>query len=141
MEEKIIDTEQELKILNDKYLRLYAEFENYRKRIQKENSERINLYNEKLILEILPIIDNFERSIKFNTDGIELIYNQLKGFLFNNGVSEIDCLGKKFDTDFHEAISTIKKNKYPENHVYKVIQKGYILNGKVIRHSKVIVTI
>lgn len=146
---KLKDAEEKNKELYDKYLRLSAEFDNYRKRTLKEKIELAKSAGEQLILNLLPVIDDFERGIK-NTDtandaesikkGLLLIYNKFTDFLNQNGVKEIETANKEFDVDLHEAITRIPAPE-PElkGKVVDVISKGYTLNDKVIRYSKVVV--
>ena len=126
----------------DKYIRLYADFENYRKRITRDFENIVNNANEKLILDILPTLDDLERASEYDS-GTTLIYNSLQKILNNYNVTEIICnIGDEFDENFHTAVSHHKsdKNKTSKNKIYKVLQRGYLLNNKVIRHTKVIVT-
>jgi molecular chaperone GrpE len=131
--------------LNDNYLRLMAEYDNYRKRTLKEKSELIRNGGENVIMSLLSIIDNFERAIQTieNTtdkEGIELIYQQLTTTLKRHGLKEIDTEKQKFDTEFHEALTTIPATTDEQKgEITDTIQKGYILNDKVIRHAKVVV--
>lgn len=133
----------------DKYLRLAADFENFRKRVNKERIELIEYAHEDLIFSLLPVIDNFERayqSIKQSQDypkiikGIEIVLKELHFILKDKGVSEIKSLGEKFDPSKHEAIMQIESNEHPEDIVIEEIQKGYTLGKKVIRPSKVLVS-
>lgn len=135
--------------LSDKYLRLSAEFDNFRKRTLKEKSDLIRNAGEDLILSLLPIVDDFERAIKSMEDqdannafcnGVILIYNKLKETLTNKGLKEIESIGKEFDTDVHEAITKIPAPKKDlRGKVVDVIEKGYFLNEKIIRFAKVVV--
>lgn len=141
--------EERYNTLNDKYIRLTAEFDNYRKRTAKEKIELIKTAGEYVIEDTLPIVDNFERALKnmaTTTDvsaikeGIELIYQQLMSMLKLHGVKAIDTEGKEFDTEYHEAITTVPALTQEEKgKIIDCTQKGYILNDKVIRHSKVVV--
>ncbi len=134
--------EKELRELTDTLQHLQAEFENYKKRAAKENCELIKCASEDLILRILPIIDNFEIALKSCREkdgfykGMELIYSQLIDTLHSQGLKHIDCIGKKFDPYYHEVLLTEESNE-PENKILEELQKGYMLNDKVIRHSKV----
>ena len=140
---------EELEKLNDSYLRLMAEYDNYRKRTIKEKAELIKSGGEKAFVGLLPVIDDFERAIKtLETtsdlssikEGILLIYNKFIAYLKQNGVNPIESLGQDFDPDFGEAVAMIpaadeeQKGKVIEN-----IQTGYTLYDKVIRHAKVVV--
>ena len=133
----------------DKYLRLSAEFDNYRKRTMKEKAELILNGGEKSISSILPIVDDFERALKnmeTATDvaavkeGVELIYNKFMSVLGQNGVKVIETKEHPLDTDYHEAIAVIPApNEALKGKILDCVQTGYILNDKVIRHAKVVV--
>ena len=133
----------------DKYLRLSAEFDNYRKRTMKEKAELILNGGEKSISSILPIVDDFERALKnmeTATDvaavkeGVELIYNKFMSVLGQNGVKVIETKEQPLDTDYHEAIAAIPApNEALKGKILDCVQTGYILNDKVIRHAKVVV--
>lgn len=140
---------QKLVEMNDKYLRLSAEFDNYRKRTLKEKMELTKTAGEQLLQNILPVVDNFERALKSMSmtkdiaslkEGIDLIYANFKSFLTQNGVKEIETENANFDTDIHEAVTTIPAPT-PElkGKVLDCIEKGYYLNDKVMRFAKVIV--
>tara|TARA_B100001564_G_C20637015_1_gene670205 strand:+ start:305 stop:835 length:531 start_codon:yes stop_codon:yes gene_type:complete len=139
-------TNEELLVLEkDKNLRLFAEFENFRKRTAKERLELYSTANKDVMLVLLPILDNFERSIKANNysenDGPTLIYKQLKTELEKKGLKEMESpIGKELDTDFHEATANVpapKKNQ--KGKIIDVIEKGYFLGEKIIRYAKVVV--
>lgn len=146
---KIEELEQQLAVANDKYLRLSAEFDNYRKRTLKEKMELTKNAGEKLLADILPVVDNFERAlasmeksddIEAVREGIKLIYSGFKDFLSQNGVKEIDCQNSAFDTDVHEAVTKIPAPTPDlKGKVVDCIQKGYTLNDKVMRFAKVVV--
>ncbi len=133
----------------DKYVRLYSEFENYRKRTAKEKIEIITNASENLLKEIIPILDDFERAIDNNKkveeistvkEGFELIHNKIYKTLTNQGLKPMNSIGKSFDPDIHEAITKIPTTKDKmKGKVMDVIEKGYILNDKVIRFAKVVV--
>ena len=133
----------------DKYLRLSAEFDNYRKRTMKEKAELILNGGEKSISSILPIVDDFERALKnmeTATDvaavkeGVELIDNKFMSVLGQNGVKVIETKEQPLDTDYHEAIAVIPApNEALKGKILDCVQTGYILNDKVIRHAKVVV--
>lgn len=137
------------KEINDKYLRLTAEFDNYRKRNLKEKMELVKSAGEDILINILPVMDNFERAIQSMDaeskegavkEGVEIIYNNFKEFLSQRGVKEIETIGKDFDTDLHEAITKIPApEENQKGKVIDVIEKGYELHGKVIRFAKVVV--
>ena len=133
----------------DKYLRLSAEFDNYRKRTMKEKAELILNGGEKSISSILPIVDDFERPQKNREtatdvaavkEGVELIYNKFMSVLGQNGVKVIETKEQPLDTDYHEAIAVIPApNEALKGKILDCVQTGYILNDKVIRHAKVVV--
>lgn len=140
---------QEIEEQKDKYLRLSAEFDNYRKRTLKEKAELILNGGEKSISSILPVVDDFERALKnmeTATDvaavreGVELIYNKFMTTLGQNGVKVIETKELPLDTDFHEAIAVIPApTEELKGKILDCVQTGYILNEKVIRHAKVVV--
>lgn len=134
--------------VNDKYIRLFSEFDNYRKRAAKERAELFKTASEDIIKKMLPILDDFERALqimkksdnKADFEGITLIYNKLKTMLNQNGLEEIHAMDAEFDTDEHEALtSTPAPDESKKGKVLDVIQKGYKLNGKVIRYARVVV--
>jgi len=135
--------------LNDRFLRLYSEFENYKKRTNKEKIDLIATASEKVILGLLPVIDDFERAIQHNQkveevtilkEGFELIYNKLLALLKRFEVEEIVALGETFDTDLHEAITHFPApSEEDKGKIMEVTQKGYKLKDKVIRFAKVVV--
>lgn len=133
----------------DKYIRLSAEFDNYRKRTLKEKTELTKSANADLLNDILPVIDDFERGmaniseaadVEALKEGINLIYIKFVEFLKQNGVKEIEAKEKEFDIDFHEAITKIPAPAEDmKGRVIDVIQKGYLLNDKIIRYAKVVI--
>lgn len=147
--DKMTELEEKCKKQHDEYLRLYAEFDNYRKRTLKEKSDLIKSGGENVIVGLLPLIDDFERAVKSMEDaysisavkeGVSLIYNKFQSFLQSQGVKEIETEGQPFDTEFHEAITTIPApSEDMKGKVMDCTQKGYTLNEKVIRYAKVVV--
>lgn len=144
------EREEKLQQLNDKYLRLAAEFDNYRRRTLKEKQELILSASEGVVMGLLPVLDDFERAIEMlksskqennaAIEGTELIYNKLLSFLNSKGVKEIESVGLKLDTDYHEAVAQIAvEEKKRKGKIVEVAQKGYTLNGKVIRFAKVVI--
>jgi molecular chaperone GrpE len=137
--------EEQLAAEKDKNLRLFAEFENFRRRNAKERMELFSTANKDIMTILLPILDNFERSIKANNysdeDGPVLIYKQLKAELDKKGLKEIeDPNGKVLDTDFHEAITNIPApSEEMQGKIIDTIEKGYLLGGKILRYAKVVV--
>ena len=145
----IVELEEKITQLNDKYLRLYSDFENYRKRTAKEKLELINSGNAALLLKILPIMDDFERAIESNKkvddpkllkEGFQLIYNKIKNTIEAEGVKEMESNGKAFDVEYHEAITNIPApSKSLKGKVVDTTEKGYFLNDNVLRYAKVVV--
>jgi len=148
-EKKLEEKTKEYNELNDKYLRLYSEFDNYRKRTNKERLDILKSASAEVITELLPVLDDFDRAIKAMEDhdvddetkkGLELIRNKFAGILTQKGLEPMNSIGKDFDTDYHEAITNIPApSKDLVGKVVDVIEKGYLLNGKIIRFAKVVV--
>lgn len=147
--DKVTDWEQKYNDLHDSYLRLNAEFDNYRKRTLKEKAELLKMGSERVFVDILSVVDDFDRAIEniSKTDdaqavkeGIELIHSKFTNFLHKHHVKEINVMGQPFDVDMHEAVTTIPVEKEEDkNKIVDCIQKGYTLEDKVIRFPKVIV--
>jgi len=144
--EMIEKLQQEKEELHNQYLRLAADFQNYKRRNEKEKNDIYEFANEKLILELLPIIDNFERALqsvkeseenKKFVEGVEMIFKQLLAVLNKNGVQEIDAMGKAFDPNYHHAVMQEENPDYESNTIIEVLQKGYTFREKVIRPSMV----
>lgn len=135
--------------LNDKYLRLYSEFDNFRKRTAKEKMDMIQSGGEDVFKSILPVLDDFERAVKSNSettdvkavnDGVNLIFNKLKTTLTQKGLSEMSSVGEVFNADIHEAITNIPApSEDYKGKVIEELEKGYNLNGKIIRFAKVVI--
>ena len=146
---KVAELEAKVNELNDKYLRLYSEFDNYRKRTVKERSELSKTAGEDIFKSILPVMDDFERAMRSIADakdikaveqGVVLIYNKLKNTLTNKGLEPMESLGQPFDSEVHEAITNIPApSEDLTGKVVDEVEKGYMLNGKIIRFAKVIV--
>lgn len=140
---------EKLADITDKHLRLQAEFDNFRKRTMKEKADLIKSGGESVLINILPVIDDFERALFSLKDvpdedagkkGTQLIYNKFSEFLKQNNIKEIDAFNKDFDVDLHEAITKIPApDKKLKGKVVDVVQKGYTLNDKVIRFAKVVI--
>ena len=143
--EENTNLQEQLTIEKDKNLRLFAEFDNFRKRTAKERIELFGTASKDIMTSLLPILDNFERSFKVNIpkedDGVLLIYNQLKTELEKKGLKEIENpIGKVLDTDYHEAITNIPtEKKEDKGKIVDIIEKGYLLSNKVLRYAKVVV--
>ncbi len=148
-EEELKKIQNELNELKDKHIRLQAEFDNFRKRTLKEKMELMKSAGESILVNILPVIDDFDRAIQMMgakeegdpvADGVKLIYNKFQEFLKQNGIKEIDAKEKDFDTDLHEAIVKIPApSEELKGKNVDVIQKGYMLNDKIIRFAKVVI--
>ncbi|MEN8227364.1 MAG: nucleotide exchange factor GrpE [Bacteroidota bacterium] len=148
-EKKEPTTEEKLAELQDRYLRLSAEYDNFRKRTLKEKIDLQKSANERLLEALLPVADDFDRAlqsvdgakdIEALKEGFNLIFGKFSGFLDQHGVKEIEAVKKEFDTDLHEAITKIPApSKKMKGKVVDVIQKGYYLNEKVLRYSKVVI--
>jgi len=148
-ENKTVTEEEKYAALNDKYLRLMAEYDNYRKRTIREFSEIVKTASEKLIMEILPILDNLDRATEHRSNkttyeeyvkGIAIIEDQLRAVLAGVGLEPIEAVGKKFDPTIHDAVMQIETDEYESGIVTAEAEKGYMLAGKIIRHPKVIVS-
>ena len=149
LEKELEDAQAVIEEQKDKYLRLSAEFDNYRKRTMKEKAELILNGGEKSISSILPVIDDFERAIKTMEtakdvkavkEGVELIYNKFMAVMAQNGVKVIETKDQPLDTDYHEAIAVIPApSEEQKGKILDCVQTGYALNDKVIRHAKVVV--
>ena len=148
-QDPIAKLEAELSETKDKYLRLYSEFENYKKRIVRDRIELIKNAGADTMISILPIIDDMERAIKAISDamelksvkkGVQLVYQKIKSITENKGLKAMESVGKPFDAELHDAISNIPApSEDMKGKVVEEIEKGYYLNDKVIRHAKVIV--
>jgi molecular chaperone GrpE len=146
---KELTAEEKYAELNDRYLRLHAEFDNFRKRTYKERIELTATANKDLLLSLLPVMDNFERAIVTNEkaedvsamkEGFHLIYSMFKGILDSKGLKPMEAKGATFDSDLHEAIANIPApDKKKVGKVIEDVEKGYYLNDKVIRFAKVVV--
>ncbi len=147
------DVETELSIARDKYMRLAAEFENFKKRTARERMELINSANDNLLLQVLETVDNFERALDSAEsgksdenpqklyqalhEGAKMIHQQLLGILRSHGVEEIESAGEPFDPAVHEAVVQVETDEHPEDYVAQVVSKGYKRGERVLRHSQV----
>lgn len=134
--------------LKDKFLRLFAEFDNYKKRTMKERLELVNTAAAKTIQGILPVIDDFDRAVKAAEDdsnaeplseGMLMIHKRIKTSLQQQGLTEMESTGEVFNPDFHEALSEIPASEDMKGKIIDTIEKGYTLNDKIIRHARVVV--
>ena len=149
LKEEIEHLEEKNEELRDKYLRLFADFDNYKKRVAKERLELTKEAGKDIVMNLLPVLDDFERAVKTIEDsddinavkeGLGLIFHKLKKNLEQKGLAEMESLGKDFDPDFHEAVTEIPAPSDEEKgKVLDEIEKGYYLNEKIIRYAKVVV--
>ena len=148
-QEKINELKLSLEAANDKYLRLMAEFDNFKRRTAKEYQQLIEQANEKLIKDIIDVRENFERAFKTHkegadpkpfVDGMKMIFSKLDGVLHKHGLEVYSEAGQEFDPQLHDAMMKSAHETVPEHHIAEVCEKGYKLRGKVIKHSKVIVS-
>jgi molecular chaperone GrpE len=148
-DEKVITLQTELAELKDKYLRLFAEFDNYKKRTAKEKLDLIRTASEDLMQQLLPVLDDFDRAKKSAddensdetfTEGVSLVYSKLYATLQHKGLKPMDTSETKFDPELHEAITKIPApNKKLKGKILDFIEKGYYLNDKIIRYGKVVI--
>ena len=146
---KLIELEKQVAELTDKFLRKAAEFENYKRRTENDQLNLIKYAAESFIIKLLPVIDDFERSLEHidtakNNDalkeGIKLVYDKLLKVLDDQGVKKIESVGKPFDVHYHEALMQKKADKVEPHTVLEELEKGYLYKDRVIRHTKVIVS-
>ena len=148
-EKELKELQAKMDEVNDKYVRLAAEFDNYRRRTARERLDLISTAGEDIIKGMLPVLDDCERALQVlresgsdqaAIEGTELIYNKLMSYLKGRGLSVIESVGKELDTDFHEAVAQMPVQESDrKNKIIDVIQTGYMLNDKVIRFAKVVV--
>lgn len=137
------EASEEDEALNTKYMRLMADFQNYKRRVEKEKSDIYAYANEKIVTELLSVIDNFERALQVETadqsfaEGMAMIFKQMTDVLEKAGMEEIKAHGEAFDPNFHNAVMTEDNPDFESGQVTEVLQRGYTLNKKVIRPSMV----
>ena len=151
LEKKVAELENQVAKDKDDYIRLMAEFDNYRRRTSQEKLELVSMASTDTIKGLLPILDDYERALKVlqesndsdaAKEGTELIYNKLMSYLKSKGLAVIEAMGQPFDTDLHEAVAQFPvPEEDQKGKVFDVVQTGYTLNGKVIRFAKVVVGI
>lgn len=149
-QKSLIAKTEECQALNDKYLRLAAEFENYKRMAQRDQRDQIKFGNEQLLKELLPVIDNMERAIKAARDdnggssavvqGVDLTLKQLSGTLAKFGIQAVEAVGQAFDPATHQAVSHVPSDSVPRDHVIDEFQKGYRLHDRVLRAAMVSVS-
>ena len=139
------EIKQELEDVTDRYKRVLAEFENYKKRSLKERESLYNMILSDVIEAMLPVVDNLENAAKVKTEdeeykkGVELVLKQFKDVLTSKGVQEIKTVGETFDPELHEAVSSVQDDTKGEKEIVQEYRKGYQIGSKVIRHSMVVV--
>jgi molecular chaperone GrpE len=135
--------------MNDRYIRLMAEFDNYKKRIGREYERQVESANEKLMVEMVDVRENFERAIRSGTtgadestifEGMKLIFGKFDSVLSRNGLEPFGVVGDMFDPQIHDALMNIPKEDVPEDHIAEIYERGYKIKSKVIKHAKVIVS-
>ena len=142
---------EEIQVLNDKYLRLAAEFENYKRRSQRDQSDTLRFANEKILKELLPTIDNLERALQCGQEqttnigalleGVQLTHKQFVDTLNKLGVTQISSIGELFDPAKHQAVANVESSIVPEQHVVEEYQKGYFLHERILRPAMVTVAV
>lgn len=149
VQEALASKQDELKAINDKYLRLAAEFDNYKRLAQRDQRDQIRFGNEQLLKELLPVVDNLERAIKAAKNGgggdglvqgVDLTLKQLTGALGKFGVQAIATVGHPFDPSGHQAVASVPSENVPEQHVVEEYQRGYRLHDRVLRAAMVTVS-
>ena len=146
-EERAKQAEDKYGEMQDRYLRLNAEFENYKKRMMRENSDRLKYFNMEIIKELLPSLDNLERAMSHAEEaksdpenmleGLQMVYKGMQEAFGKFGVVKIDSFGKEFDPNCHQAVGMIESNEVPENHVAEECLTGYYLHDRIIRPTMV----
>ena len=147
LEKDLLDVKNELTEQKDKFARLQAETDNFRKRLSREKEEFSQYANERLFKELLPIFDNFERAlgdpsndIKNLKEGLEMILKQFSSFLEKEKIEPIEAIGKKFDPMIHEVLTSEESSEHEENTIISQFVKGYTINNRVIRPSQVVIS-
>ena len=146
---QVEELQKQVNLYKDMLLRKAAEFDNFKRRIENETTNIVRFATESLIDDLLPVLDDFERSLKHSkeskesdalTKGVELIYLKLLKVLEGRGVKTFETVGKEFSVDYHDALMQVPRKDLPPHTVIEEVEKGYMLNDKVIRHAKVVVS-
>ena len=143
--EELIKLKEEFNELDDRYKRMFAEFENYKKRSQKEKEGIYGMITGDVVATMLPVMDNLQKAAEARSedtgyqDGVKLVYRQFAEALKSLGLEEIETVGKRFDPEFHEAVSHVQDDTKGEQEIVQEYRKGYKIGTKVVRHSMVIV--
>ena len=149
LQQALAEKAEEAKNLNDKYLRLAAEFDNYKRLIQRDQRDQIRFGNEQLLKELLPVVDNLERAIKASRNGgtsdvliqgVDLTLKQLTGALTRFHVIPVETAGQPFDPAKHQAVTSVASEKVPERHIVDEFQRGYLLHDRILRAAMVSVS-
>ena len=149
LQQALAEKAEEAKGLNDKYLRLAAEFDNYKRLIQRDQRDQIRFGNEHLLKELLPVVDNLERAIKASQNGgssdvliqgVDLTLKQLTGALTRFHVIPVETAGQPFDPAKHQAVTSVASEKVPERHIVDEFQRGYLLHDRILRAAMVSVS-
>ena len=149
LQQALVAKAEETKALNDKYLRLAAEFDNYKRLIQRDQRDQIRFGNEHLIKDLLPVVDNLERAIKASQNGgssevliqgVDLTLKQLTGALTRFHVIPVETAGQPFDPAQHQAVTSVASEKVPERHIVDELQRGYLLHDRILRAAMVSVS-
>ena len=149
LQQALVVKAEEVKSLNDKYLRLAAEFDNYKRLIQRDQRDQIRFGNEQLLKELLPVVDNLERAIKSSREGgnsdvliqgVELTLKQLTGALTRFYVTPVETVGQPFNPATHHSVTSVASKKVPEQHVVEEFQRGYLLHDRILRPAMVSVS-
>jgi molecular chaperone GrpE len=148
LQKQLSEAESLVKSYKDRLLRLAAEFENFKKRVEIDRADFIKFSNEKIIRDLIPILGDFERALAISTQnsdnesfrkGIELIYQKLFKLLEDNGLKPIESIGKEFDVMYHDVLMQVPRQGVKSDTIVEEVERGYTLHGKVIKHAKVIV--
>lgn len=145
LKQKLEEQKAEIDEKDDRLKRLMAEFDNFKKRSAKERKQPYNSIIADIALSLLPVIDNLEKAVSVNTEdnnykiGVELVLKQFKDVLKSNGITEIETIGKTFDPELHEAVSSVEDSELGVQEIKEEYRKGYMIGNKVIRHSLVVV--
>ena len=146
LEQEIADLKKSVEETQNSYLRVLADFDNFRKRQREETSRLTNCAREDLIRQLLPIVDNFDRALQAAegehsyeslVEGVTLTLRQVREMLQREGLEPIEAVGQEFNPEFHEAMMRVETDEYPENTVIDELEKGYMLNGRVVRPARV----
>jgi molecular chaperone GrpE len=149
LSQRLAEAEKQIEFYKDQLLRKVADFDNFKRRAEAESTSVFKYAKADVIQELLPVIDDFERSLKLARDrrdseafakGVELIYQKLAKFLHSQGLREIESMGKEFDVHFHDALLQVPRSDVPPHVVIEVVDKGYTLDDRVLRHAKVVVS-